>query len=106
MEENQKIDAKQKYKLIGYEIQKVFTGFSSNYLQKLVYNLLNAVKGNDQNEFFWLLFRALNTKLGVEETNKLLKNMLDIFPLSSSEFEKVAYSVVLGIMLAGGDKSE
>ena len=106
METNQTNDVKWKYRQISQELQKVFAGFSSNYRQKLVYNLLNAIKGNDQKEFFWLLLRALNAKLGEEEANRIFKQIIGIYPLSSSEFEKVAYSVVLGIMSAGGGKSE
>jgi len=48
----------------------------------------------------------LNAKLGEEEANRIFKQIIGIYPLSSSEFEKVAYSVVLGIMSAGGGKSE
>ncbi len=82
--------------------QKAFKGFSSNYRQKLVYNLLNAVKGNNQKEFFWTILRALNARSDKSEVAKLSEEIGKMYPLSSYEFEKVAYSIILGIMSAGG----
>ena len=85
------------------DIQNIFKGVSENYRQKLVYNLLNAVKGNNQKEFFWMVLRALNARSDKIETSKVSEKIGKIYPLSPSEFEKLAYSIILGIMSAGGD---
>ncbi len=78
---------------------------SDNYRQKLVFDLLNAVKANDQNRFLWILLRTLNAQTTDNSDAKRLTNLLGKAFLSSEvEFEKVAYSVILGIMAGGGDK--
>ena len=79
---------------------------SGNYRQKLVYNLLNIAKANNQREFFWTLLRALNSQKD-DEAKKLVKELRDVYPATSGDFEKLAYSVIMGIMSAksesGGD---
>ncbi|ASJ08831.1 hypothetical protein A3L11_06180 [Thermococcus siculi] len=77
---------------------------SDNYRQKLVFDLLNAVKANDQNRFFWILLRALNAQVKDNSDAKRLANLLgEAFLSSEANFEKVAYSVILGIM-SGGER--
>ena len=76
---------------------------SDNYRQKLVFDLLNAVKANDQNRFLWILLRALNAhSKDNRKARELASVLMEVFPSSESDFEKVAYSVILGIM-AGGE---
>jgi len=76
---------------------------SDNYRQKLVFDLLNAVKANDQDRFLWVLLRALNAHSKDNPKAKELASVLmEAVPSSETEFEKVAYSVILGIM-AGGE---
>jgi len=79
---------------------------SENYRQKLVYNLLNIAKANNQREFFWTLLRALNSQKD-NEAKELVKELRDVYPITSGDFEKLAYSVIMGIMSAksesGGD---
>jgi len=103
VEKNQRSEVKWKYQRIMRDMQNVFKGLSSNYRQKLVYNLLNAVKGNNQKEFFWTILRALNARSDKPDVAKLSEEIGKMYPLSSSEFEKVAYSIILGIMSAGGE---
>jgi len=80
---------------------------SENYKQKLIYNLLNIVKANNQKEFLWTLLRALNSQKDDAKAKELVKELKDIYPISSGDFEKLAYSVIMGIMSAksetGGD---
>lgn len=80
---------------------------SENYRQKLVYNLLNIAKASNQNEFFWTLLRALNSQKDNIKAKGLVKELGDIYPVTSGDFEKLAYSVIVGIMSAksesGGD---
>jgi len=112
LEKNQKNEAdeaKRKYWQIMDEMQNIFRDTSDNYRQKLVYNLLNAVKGNNQKEFFWTVLRALNARLDKPEVTRLSEEIGRMYPLISSEFEKLAYSVIMGIMSAKserGDKNE
>ena len=101
-EKNQKSE-KRKYRQLMDDIKNVFKDVSNNYKQKLVYNLLNTVKGNNQKEFFWIILRALNAKSDKSDVAKVSEKIKELYPLSSSEFEKVAYSIILGIMSSGGD---
>lgn len=76
---------------------------SDNYRQKLVFDLLNAVKANDQNKFLWILLRAINAhSKDNPEAKKLASVLMEVFPSSEANFEKLAYSVILGIMAGGG----
>ncbi len=112
--ENMKMKEKQKSKILSDEklrrIKDIATNVfgkigSENYRQKLVYNLLNVAKGNNQKEFFWTLLRALNSQKD-DEAKKMVKELRDIYPLTFGDFEKLAYSVIMGIMSAkskGGD---
>lgn len=78
---------------------------SDNYRQKLVFDLLNTVKANDQNRFLWILLRTLNAQAKDNPDARRLADLLGKAFLSSEvEFEKVAYSVILGIMAGGGGK--
>lgn len=80
---------------------------SESYRQKLVYNLLNTVKVNNQTEFFSILLRALNGQRGNENVKKLCWELQKIYPLTHGNFENMAYSIIMGIMSAesefGGD---
>ncbi|WP_324735713.1 hypothetical protein VFC49_00475 [Thermococcus sp. SY098] len=76
---------------------------SDNYRQKLVFDLLNAVKANDQDRFLWILLRAINAhSKDNPKANELASALMDVFPSSEADFEKVAYAVILGIMAGGG----
>ena len=75
---------------------------SDSYIQKLVFDLLNAVKAKDQSRFLWILLRAINAhSKGNSKAKKLASALMEVFPSSNPDFEKVAYSVILGI-LGGG----
>ena len=109
LEKNQKNESdevKGKYWQIRNEMQNIFKDTSDNYRQKLVYNLLNAVKGNNQKEFFWMVLRALNTRLDKPEVTRLSEEIGKMYPLSSYEFEKLAYSVIMGIMSAKSERGD
>jgi len=77
---------------------------SDSYRQKLVFDLLNAVKARDQSRFLWIILRAINahSKDNPEDAKKLSSTLMKVFPSSDSEFEKVAYSIILGIIAGGG----
>ena len=74
-----------------------FKDESDNYKQKLVYNLLETVRNNDQKEFFYILIKAINKPNGnFKELWKKLQNNYDIMP--EETFVNFAYSIILGIM--------
>ncbi|WP_048147941.1 hypothetical protein [Palaeococcus ferrophilus] len=76
---------------------------SENYRQKLVFDLLNAVRSKDKDRFLWVLLRALNSQVKDNPEAKRLAGLLgEVFLSSGEDFEKVAYSIILGIM-AGGE---
>jgi restriction endonuclease len=88
-------------------VTDVFKNESDNYKQKLVYNLLERVRNNDQNEFFYILLKAINKpKENFKELWKELKEKYDVMP--EEAFINFAYSVIIGIMAtySGGGKNE
>jgi len=82
---------------------------SENYKQKLVYNLLNIVRSGDQEKFLWNILRALNSRKDNDSAKKLIGeiNKLYAFKISGKNFEKLAYTIIMGIMSSqpksGGD---
>lgn len=74
---------------------------SENYRQRLVYKLLNTARVNNQTDFFSFLLRTLNSRKGDENVRKLCRKLEWVYPLSPENFEKVAYSIIIGIMAAG-----
>jgi len=82
--------------------------------QRLVYDLLNALKTNDRKRFLWLILKNVNT-LKPEERNKaneLIESFSSLYIEHETleNFEKMAYSVVMGLMsiksVEGGGKNE
>ena len=98
MQKNNMAEKDEIFKKIRELTERVFENASKNYKQKLVYNLLNVVKGNNQREFFWKFLRALNAREDSENREKLSKEISKFYPPSSSTFEKIAYSIILGIL--------
>jgi len=74
---------------------------SESYRQRLVYKLLNTARVNNQSDFFSFLLRTLNSKKGDENVRKLCRKLEWVYPLNPENFEKVAYSIIIGIMAAG-----
>jgi len=82
--------------------------------QRLVYDLLNALKTDDRKRFLWLILKNINTLKpeNREKVNKLTE-LLSSFYIEQEtpeNFEKIAYTVVMGIMaikdVEGGGKNE
>jgi len=77
--------------------KKSFQHESDNYKQKLVYDLLEAAKNNDQNRFFYLLLKAINKpKENFKGLWVELEKNYDILP--EKAFINFAYSIIIGIM--------
>jgi len=85
--------------------EEAFSKESDNYKQRLVYDLLDAVKNMDQNRFFYILLRAIN-KPEKEFKNliEVLKNTYDVMP--EEAFMNYAYSIIIGIMSTYKGESE
>jgi hypothetical protein len=78
---------------------------SDNYKQKLVYDLLEAVRNNDQKEFFYILLKAINKpKDNFKELWTKLQKYYDVMP--EEAFVNFAYSIIIGIMAtySGGEE--
>jgi len=91
------------YDEIKIYTKKAFENIGSeSYRQRLVYKLLNTAKADNQNDFLSSLLRALNSRKGDENVKRLSRKLEWLFPLSPANFEKVAYSIIIGIMAARG----
>lgn len=77
--------------------KEVGKDMNPNYKRKLVYSLLNSIKAHDQEEFLWILLRALNDPKNENFLN-LAKKIECIHNINPQIFEKWGYAVVLGIM--------
>ncbi|MEM4308566.1 MAG: hypothetical protein QXU48_05840 [Thermoplasmata archaeon] len=84
----------------------VFRREPDNYKQKLVYNLLDAIRNNDQKEFFYILLKAINKpKEDFKMLWRVLEESYDVMP--EEVFVNFAYTVVIGIMATyRGEKNE
>jgi hypothetical protein len=101
-------------RFIGMDLQDIkeavsegFKSESPNYKQKLVYNLLETIRNNDQKEFFYILLKAINKpkKDYTQLLGQLNKNY-DVMP--EEAFVNFAYTVVIGIMATydGSERNE
>ena len=90
--------------------EKAFSNQLNNSKQKLVYDLLEAVKNNDQNRFFYSLLRSINKpKEGYTKLYDELEKNYNILP--EQAFVNFAYSIIVGIMATykdnnGGNSNE
>jgi hypothetical protein len=78
---------------------------SDSYKQKLVYDLLETVRNNDQREFFYILLKTINKpKDNFKELWTKLQKYYDVMP--EEAFVNFAYSIIIGIMAtySGGEK--
>jgi hypothetical protein len=74
-----------------------FKNSSDNYKQKLVYNLLETVKNNDQKKFFYTLLKAINKpKENYMQLWEELKLNYDVLP--EEVFINFGYTIIIGIM--------
>jgi hypothetical protein len=95
------------FKELKKAVEESLKDESDNYKQKLVYNLLERVKNNDQKEFFYILLKAINKpKQNFKKLWAQLKETYDVMP--EEAFVNFAYSIIIGIMAtySGGEKNE
>ncbi len=85
--------------------KSVFGGESESYKQKMVFNLLNTIKSNDRKEFFYILLKKINVKTkednvsnDAKELSEKIAGYLNKIYLPSKDFEKIAFTTILGIM--------
>lgn len=82
--------------------------------QRLIYDLLNALKTDDRKRFLWLVLKNINTLKSEDRSkaNKLTELLSNLYieDETPENFEKIAYTVVMGIMtikdVEGGGKNE
>lgn len=91
-------------KEIGNKTKKVFAGESSSYKQKIIYNLLGAIKTNNKMDFLQTFLRVINAKMDIEDTKELADMIMKNIVLPSAEFEKIEYVIILGIMSSNSEK--
>lgn len=103
------IDDNKKTEINFEEIKNAFMNSlknkSNNYKQKLVYKLLEAVRNNDQKEFFYLVLRSINEPNdNLKKAWKVLSKYYHMMP--ENIFINFAYSIIIGIMLSYETSSE
>jgi len=85
---------------------KAYAGLSKNYKQKLVYNLLAAIKSKDRNRFFEIMVHNLNGIMKTEEQKNLAMSLEKNYEeLQGAYFDKYAYALVCGILASEDQKS-
>ncbi|MGC8726259.1 MAG: hypothetical protein ACP5RS_06775 [Thermoplasmata archaeon] len=81
--------------------EAVSTGFKSlsdNYKQKLVYNLLETIRNNDQKNFFNILLKTIN-KPNDENYMSLWKELnQSYYAMPEEAFINFGYTIIIGIM--------
>lgn len=90
------------------DVKKIF-GYigTERSRQKLVYDLLNSLRSRQWDKFKFLIFKNINTVMANEEVSNKAKEFIDRFAgllekygYNEEEFERIAYTVVMGIMSA------
>ncbi|MEM0492607.1 MAG: hypothetical protein QXS02_01415 [Candidatus Thermoplasmatota archaeon] len=99
MNEISGINLESKIKELEEIAKEAAENMNANYRQKLVYNLLNALKGENQNEFLWILLRVINNPK-IDAFNKLANKIGEVYSLPTQSFKKWGYEIVIGIMSA------
>ena len=76
---------------------------SPRYLEGFIYSLLSTLRSNDQSRFFHYLLTFLNT-FENKEVSEFARELLRCLPMSESDFQKIGYMVVIGLMsIKGGE---
>ena len=70
--------------------------------QRLIYDLLNALKTEDRKRFLWLILKNINNlksenRNEVSKLTKILSSQYIEYE-TPENFEKIAYTIVMGIM--------
>lgn len=82
--------------------------------QRLIYDLLNTLKTDDRKRFLYIILKNANNlsseeRKYVDEFTNIFSNLYIEYE-TPENFEKIAYSIVMGIMAIdeskGGEKSE
>ena len=85
---------------------KIFEG-REKARQRVVYDLLNYIKTNNRAKLLDQILKLLNTKIEEKVVRKLVENINVLFIQydTPENFEKIGYTIIMGIMSAkiGGD---
>ncbi len=73
--------------------------------QRIVYDLLNYLKTNNRNQFLYQVLKLLAPYMKEESVRKLssLLNKMDIEYDTPENFQKLGYTIIMGIMSSGGE---
>ncbi|MDI9645257.1 MAG: hypothetical protein QFX40_01010 [Archaeoglobales archaeon] len=94
-----------KYRQITSTTKQLFSRISPSLRAKLIHILLNSIRTKDRENFVFELLRNLNT-INDSKKEDLAEMLEEILFLDDKEFEKVAYSIILGIMSAGSKRED
>ena len=74
--------------------------------ERLVFDMLESMKTQNSSKFTWLLLRTLNSYIDKQEVKELLAmtEKARIQDTSKENFEKIAYTLIIGIMSAKDNK--
>ncbi len=72
--------------------------------ERMVFEMVEAIKTRSRDRFLWLLLKPLNSYAGDYHVKNLIKYLAEMhIPDESDEnFEKISYTIVIGIMSAKG----
>ncbi len=92
-------DLKEIWELTKKTFSKIGTEHSR---QRLIYDLLNALRTHNRKKFIELILRKINTLKSEDKNNKIkLMNRLSNVYIeydTTENFEKMAYTIIMGIM--------
>lgn len=78
---------------------RAYESQTRNYKQKLLYNLLAAVKSKDRSKFMNLLETNLNGAIEGEEQLSFAKKIMEEYEeIQGPRFETYAYAIIAGIL--------
>ncbi len=73
--------------------------------QRIVYDLLNYLKTNNKNEFLYQVLKLLTPNMDKEDVRELISllNKMNMDYDTPENFQKLGYTIIMGIMSSGGE---
>ena len=73
---------------------------SSGWKERLLFDMLESLKTGNRSKFLWLLLKTLTPYREKHDVRELLEILTEMHIVDAPEktFEKVAYTIVMGIM--------
>jgi len=103
----EKMEKKQELKQTKDKAYSAYNGISRNYKQKLLYNLLSAVRSKDRNRFFQIIDQNINGIINTEDQKKFAYQLSQEYEnLQGPQFESYAYAIITGILASHDPKDK